>query len=105
MANDTTNRTGTPVVLLGTLPQIPKAEPVTGTRYCHEQQLWIDADGVPIVMKQANSKASDFGETTVTLTREGIDQTESEISLASDYGETTFTKTSEGHDATEVLCS
>ena len=44
---------------------------------------------------------SQFGETTLTETREGVDQPEGSTIQASQLGETTLTKTHEGADQTE----
>jgi hypothetical protein len=48
------------------------------------------------------SIATTFGETTVTATREGIDQSEITLFEASQFGETTLTKTIEGVDQSEL---
>ena len=45
--------------------------------------------------------ATQYGETTVTATREGLDQTDRAIQ-ASQLGETTFTRTREGADQSEA---
>lgn len=73
--------------------------------YDDQKQLWIDSSsGIPIVdttNKKRKKLASDFGETTMTKTQEGTDQ--SEILQASDFGETSITETHEGTDQSEVL--
>ncbi len=71
-----------------------------GARYDTNRQMWITRDGVPLVQVIAGSPASDFGETIVTKTTEGVDQTEG-AGIASDFGETIVTATREGVDQTE----
>ncbi len=94
-----------PLVLQQHLRSIPASTPEAGTYYCAARQLWIRSDGRPVVT--AHGRASDFGETSATATREGIDQTEASGELAqaatgsSDFGETTITETREGTDQAE----
>ena len=101
----------TPYILLGRkkLPSesIPSPEHV----YDERRQLWIDMNtGVPLVSCM-RTQASQFGETSMTETREGADQTEgavhapeiegmveSDVLQASRFGETTMTKAPEGTD-------
>jgi hypothetical protein len=74
--------------------------------YDSERQLWVDArSGEPLVgrtvLQDANGLLpSPFGETLLTATVEGADQ--SEIS-ASPFGETSMTKTVEGTDQAESI--
>ncbi len=89
------------------------------------QQLWISLDsGEPLVLRRirdAHSRlvASEFGETIVTRTVEGTDQSEGRIDhdcgaslstalpalSASQFGETTLTETGEGIDQSERTTS
>ena len=73
-------------------------------------QIWVNNDNrKPVVSNSAQSKsrntlASDFGETQLTKTSEGVDQ--SEIISCSDFGETLITETREGADQSEIIgCS
>ncbi len=97
---------GVPLVLQQHLRVVPESTPEAGTYYCTARQLWIRRDGRPVV--DARGSSSDFGETSATATREGIDQTEATGELAqtairsSDFGETTMTRTREGADQTET---
>jgi len=52
--------------------------------------------------ERADFQASQFGETTLTRTREGADQTEDTSLEGSQFGETTLTNTQEGADLTEA---
>ncbi len=63
-------------------------------------QLWVDSlTNTPLVNKYTHKAATNYGETALTETNEGIDQSES--SMGTEYGETTFTKTHEGTDQSE----
>jgi len=65
------------------------------------RQIWISSEsGKPLVLELA-VHASQFGETSLTETREGVDQSELAHVRASNFGETTVTKTWEGQDQTE----
>lgn len=76
-------------------------------RYDHNRQIWVNiATGNPVVNEDNTQKASRFGETSITETREGIDQTEVSALNSSRFGETSITKSNEGHDQSEsVLAS
>ena len=89
--------------ILRVCKSIPSEEPVLDEQYYDERiQCWIDSkSGEPVVTLQPGS-ASKFGETTMTETREGADQSEVASFAASQFGETTMTKTSEGVDQTEI---
>ena len=50
---------------------------------------------------RTHAQPTQFGETTLTETREGVDQTEGNTLQASQLGETTLTKTREGADQSE----
>ena len=78
--------------------------------YDNDLQIWVDSvNRSPIVLNhiQTNSRnklSSDFGETSLTRTSEGADQ--SEIIGCSDFGETLITETREGADQSEIIgCS
>lgn len=91
-----------PFVLLGRV-KVPSDGPRSDDQvYDPQLQLWLSrATGEPIVL-QKPLRGSEFGETTVTATREGLDQSEiTDLSL-SDFGETPMTKTSEGQDESEI---
>ncbi len=66
-------------------------------------KLWIDRKSQePLVCRiHSEIEASQYGETSLTDTREGADQSESAFQMSS-YGETTMTKTREGADMTEA---
>ena len=83
------------------LPQ--ESEPSEREIYDLNRQLWIDPiSGQPIVSRMLTAMhASQFGETTLTLTREGVDQSESASLQCSQFGETTHTRTREGIDQSE----
>lgn len=92
-----------PFVLLGRKKLPPESAPSPEHVYDNDRQLWIDkSSGMPLVLCiQAHAQPSPFGETTMTETREGVDQTEGTALRASQFGETTLTKTREGADQTE----
>lgn len=119
----------TPYILLGRKKLPPESAPSSENLYDETRQLWIDStSGMPLVStarsharptqfgettltetregtdrtETASIQASEFGETIQTRTREGVDQTEGTSILASQLGETTMTKTREGADQTEV---
>lgn len=97
-----------PFVLRG-MRQLP-TEPRPGPEHVYDRvrQIWICAyTGKPLVLKHvdynrsARALSSEFGETILTKTSEGVDQTES--TRASEFGETVVTRTSEGQDQTEGI--
>lgn len=81
----------------------PDAGPSHQHTYDDRLQLWIDNEsGLPAVLcTQGQEQQSNFGETTLTETREGADQTEISDLQASRFGETTMSKTMEGTDQAE----
>lgn len=89
--------------ILSVCKSIPAEETVLDEQYYDEAiQCWIDSrSGDPVVTRQPGS-ASKFGETTMTETREGADQSEVASFAVSQFGETTITKTAEGVDQTEI---
>ncbi|WP_313242381.1 hypothetical protein [Stenotrophomonas sp.] len=93
-----------PFVLKSRKP-IPGHVPDPSRVFDPKRQLWILRDsGLPVVSEHArpNSRQrSDWGETVMTKTSEGIDQ--SEGTRASDWGETVMTETSEGVDQSESV--
>lgn len=93
----------TPFVLLARKKLPPESAPSHEQVYDGDRQLWVDkSSGLPLVLcMQAYAQPSSFGETTVTETREGVDQTEGTALRASQFGETTLTKTREGADQTD----
>jgi len=90
-------------ILAGRKKLLPEPVPSPSEHYDPMMQLWIDsASGTPLIETFGDSpSASKYGETTMTETREGADQSESTIH-ASSYGETTITKTREGADQSEA---
>jgi hypothetical protein len=90
-------------VLLGRKKLPPESAPSAEQIYDNHRQLWIDkSSGVPLVScMRAHAQPTKFGETTLTETREGADQTEGITFQASQFGETSITKTSEGADQIE----
>ena len=93
----------TPFILKGATKIPAEAKRPSEHVYDPQRQLWIDnRTGVPVVTSSVGSNASRFGETAITATREGADQSEIASIHASTYGETTVTRTSEGADQTEV---
>lgn len=93
----------TPFVLLGRKKLPPETAPSPEYAYDRDRQLWIDkSSGTPLVLCiQGHAQPSPYGETTMTETREGVDQTEGATLQASQFGETTMTKTREGADQSE----
>src|SRR5580698_1878292 len=105
-----------PFVLMGRTKLPPESAPSGEEVYDEQRQLWINKkSGIPLVSwmqaqaqpetaekpGRGNLRASEYGETTVTKTREGADQTESSTLQATQFGETTVTATREGADQTE----
>jgi hypothetical protein len=93
----------TPFVLLGRKKLPPENAPSPEHIYDGDRQLWIDkTSGTPLVLcMHAYTQPSPYGETTMTETREGVDQTEGVTLRASQFGETTLTRTREGADQSE----
>jgi hypothetical protein len=92
----------TPYILLGRKKLPPESPPSGQHVYDEGRQLWIDKNcGVPVVScMQAQAQPTQFGETTLTETREGADRPEGAVH-ASDFGETIQTRSREGVDQTE----
>ena len=125
----TANSIMTPFILKGAT-KIPDEEaPTEGQLYDSELQLWIDTrTGVPLVSAAVATKAcepdkecaeeylvnsdsartppmtaSQFGETLLTRTSEGVDQSEATAFSASPFGETGHTATVESVDNPETV--
>lgn len=84
----------------------PEPKPSEHIYFDGKLQLWVDSKtGKPVVLRNVGKApdrlCSDFGETTMTKTQEGADQTE--IIRCSDFGETAITETREGADQTEMV--
>ena len=93
----------TPYILLVRKKLPPERSPSPEHVYDEYRQLWIDkASGVPLVCCVRTHAQSQFGETTLTETREGADQTEAAARQGSEFGETIQTRTREGIDQTEA---
>lgn len=98
---------------------LPASDPAGPSHHYHPlRQLWVNADsGEPLVVGHVRSRraplaSSEFGETSLTRTHEGADQSEGRIGqdiltvgrgrlVASQFGETLVTETSEGVDQSE----
>jgi hypothetical protein len=91
--------------ILRAAKQIPaELGPAANQAYDAEKQIWIDTNTGEAVVSQELADpigASRFGETTITETREGADQTEVAGIQASRFGETSMTKSMEGTDQGE----
>ena len=92
-----------PFILLGRKKLPPETPPSDDHTYDSDRQLWIDkASGQPLVCRmRGHAQPTQFGETTMTETREGADRTEGIGFQATQYGETSITATREGADQTE----
>ena len=95
----------TPFILKCRTQLPPETIPSDDWVYDRHQQLWIERkSGAPVVTRlRTEAQASQFGETTRTMTMEGVDQPEVTTLQASQFGETTITKTSEGVDQLEAV--
>jgi hypothetical protein len=71
--------------------------------YDSSRQIWtLSETGQPFVSARCDqAQASTYGETSLSETREGADQSEIATLQASTYGETALTKTFEGADQPE----
>ena len=92
-----------PFVLLGRKKLPPEEPPSPQDVYDEKLQLWVDkVSGEPLVLRMQNhAEHSRYGETTMTETREGVDQAEGVSITASPFGETTHTATKAGTDQSE----
>lgn len=119
----------TPFILKGATKIPDEDAPTEGHSYDSDLQLWVDTrTGVPLVsaavatkdceLRKAHAeeylvntdsaparpmKASPFGETLLTRTTEGIDQSEATAFSASPFGETLHTATAESADNPEII--
>jgi hypothetical protein len=92
----------TPFILKGATKVPPDDDMPLGHVYDRQRQIWVDSlSGVPVVTS-AMDDASRYGETTLTETREGADQSEVALIIGSRFGETTLTRTMEGVDQGEA---
>jgi len=92
----------TPYILLVRKKLPPESAPSPEQVYDKDRQLWINKNsGAPLVSSM-RSQASQFGETTMTETREGADRTEGGVH-AVDFGETLQTQTHDSMDQADVL--
>lgn len=93
----------TPFLLQGAAKLPPEPMPLEHHVYDPQLQIWIDRrTGVPVVISSVDVDPTRYGETTITETQEGTDQTEIQILYASAFGETTVTRTAEGVDHSEA---
>jgi hypothetical protein len=94
----------TPFVISGRRKLPPESEPSDDQEYDENAQLWINRrSGLPLVVEMSRQlRVSQFGETTITETREGADQSEIVSFEATPFGETTYTATVEGADQSEI---
>lgn len=93
----------TPFILQGATRVPPEQAPSSDQIYDPQLQIWMDRrTGVPVINSSVHVDASRFGETSVTETQEGADQSEVQPFRASSFGETTLTKTAEGVDQIEA---
>jgi hypothetical protein len=93
-----------PFILLGRKKIPPERPPSDEHIYDGERQLWIERNsGLPLVScMRGHAQPTQFGETTLTETREGADRAEGVALHATQYGETSVTATREGADQTET---
>jgi hypothetical protein len=114
--------TGIPFVARHRTPL--RSDPKAGPEHYYDplEQLWVSADsGEPLVMRHIGTArsalgGSQFGETMMTKTSEGVDQSEGRVDedsdssgaraaapvlSASQFGETTLTESGEGTDQSE----
>lgn len=97
-------RTIEPFVLQTRVALPPDPIPSGEHYYDYTRQIWINATtDMPVVAECNTQQASKFGETSMTETREGADQSEVITINASRFGETSLTKTAEGHDQGESV--
>lgn len=92
------------VVVLRERQKLPSDRPLSvDHHYDAARQIWIDGtQGLPLVDVLLDAtEPTKFGETLITATREGADQSEIATLRASQFGETTITKTFEGADQGE----
>jgi hypothetical protein len=93
----------TPFILRGRRELAPESAPSADHVFDRTLQIWIDKlSGKPLVLAIRGHEASPFGETPMTKTFEGNDQSEGAQARVSPFGETSFTETREGEDQSEV---
>jgi hypothetical protein len=92
-----------PFVLKNRTKLPAEREPCAHHAFDRRLQIWVNTkSGLPVVVEM-QQRASEFGETLITATAEGVDQSEGTNLDASQFGETTMTKApGEGPDYSHV---
>ena len=95
----------TPFILMGRKKLPPENSPSCDQVWDEHRQLWIDKmSGEPLVTSMREcAQPTQFGETTITETREGVDRAQVGTLEASRFGETTLSRSREGVDQAEVV--
>lgn len=95
----------TPFILKERRKLPSEKDPLDEYVYDQDRQVWVDPkSGTPAIdCLRARASASQVGETTLTETREGVDQTEGAVLEATPFGETLMTRTVEGVDQSEIV--
>jgi hypothetical protein len=94
----------TPFVLRDCRELPPEPGPSGDQEFDRRLQLWVCKEsGLPLVLSM-QARDSTFGETTITETREGVDQPDTSNMSASQFGETTITR-SDGEGADQPFFS
>ena len=91
----------TPYILLGRKKLPLERSPAPEHVYDDTGSSGLTELGMPLVSCMRTHAQPQFGETTLTETREGVDQTEGTALQASEFGETIQTRTREGIDQPE----
>jgi hypothetical protein len=88
----------TPFILMGRKKLPPESAPSDEQVYDDYRQLWINKkSGKPVVTAiQVKSQVSNFGETTISKTQEGVDQPEGTDLSASSFGENDVNRDARG---------
>jgi hypothetical protein len=94
----------TPFILIGRRELPPENEPAPQHVYDADLQIWIDSEkNLPLVQcLSTRAEPTQFGETTLTETREGADRPEGASVEASNFRQTIRTQSREGVDQTEA---
>lgn len=94
----------TPFILRERRKLPPDSGPSPDHEFDESRQVWMHLpSGRPLVVAvRDRNAATPFGETTITETKEGHDESEIASHLGTPFGETTLTKTSEGRNETEM---
>jgi hypothetical protein len=90
-----------PFVLRGCTELPP--EPAPHSHYVFDKwlQVWVNTKTSRPVVVEMQHRQSEFGETLITATAEGVDQSEATGLDASEFGETSLTRSTEGVDQSE----